>query len=253
MSSQSHLEIEPKELIFRDVRLNQAYQLSLTLTNPLNASVEFSLRPSSPKYSISPPRVQLSPRQTITVTVRLFLNHYPHLSKGLQGQEDSILLRNSFFDQKVPVKYFLHSQAMRTRSSSPNDRTSATIISGSGVRQHVNNVVHGSSELLHDLTAQVKIKDHRIEELEGILGNLESKYPKLEEVISRRLEMERSSFEEKSQRVSCTCCIPIFCDCFVFIVAILFFYCFCTDCGNIASKRCSSRSVASTTSGKQQS
>jgi hypothetical protein len=76
------LVIEPGALTFRDVRLNQAYTTSLCITNPLTASVEFSLRPSAPRYIVTPGKVTLQGGQSIVVSVRLFLSHYPNYSKG---------------------------------------------------------------------------------------------------------------------------------------------------------------------------
>ena len=63
-------------------------------------------------------------------------------------------------------------------------------------------------DTLMDLRTQITAKDHRIQELENIIGRLESKHPNLQEIIHSRLEMERLVFEEKSEKVSTRqCCI----------------------------------------------
>lgn len=185
------MNFEPKQLTFRDVRLNQAYTTSLCITNPLTAAVEFTLRASSPRYSISPNRVVLNPNQSIVVTIRLFLNHYPNVQKGLQGQEDSIHIKSPYFDQKVQVDFFLHNQSARSRSASPIRGTPAGVPDKS----------RPGTDLISDLNAQLKVKDHRIEQLQSIVANLESKHPNLEEIVRAKIEKEREVFEEKSEKV----------------------------------------------------
>jgi hypothetical protein len=192
------LDIEPKSLVYRDVRLNQAYSSSICITNPLTASVEFTLRPSSPRYTITPNRVNLNGGQSIVVSVRLFLSHYPNYSKGVRGQDDTIHIKSSYFEQKVDVTFFLHSRdsvttASTSRSLSPNVRSSR------GNKDRITgNVVY---DPLSELQSQIYIKDNKIKELEGIIGQLESKYPSMQEIIRSRLEQERSVFEEKSEKV----------------------------------------------------
>ena len=198
------MNFEPKQLTFGDIRLNQAYTTSLCITNPLTAAVEFTIRPSSPRYSISPNRVNLNPNQSIVVTVRLFLNHYPNIPKGIQGQEDSIHIKSVFFDQKIPVEFFLHNQSARSRSTSPSERASAnvrftTTATAGANEQHGH---HSSMDLISELNAQIRSKDNRIAQLENIVANLESKHPNLQEIVQRKLEQEREVFEEKSQKVS---------------------------------------------------
>lgn len=61
------LEVSPSSLTFRDVRLNNAYVNSVCITNPLPATVEFTLRASSQRYSLTPNRVTLSAGQSIVV------------------------------------------------------------------------------------------------------------------------------------------------------------------------------------------
>ena len=64
------MKIEPRELIFRDIRLNVASTTSFTIENPLTAAVEFTLRASAPaRYDIKPSQIVLAPKQSIVVTV----------------------------------------------------------------------------------------------------------------------------------------------------------------------------------------
>ena len=187
------MEVEPKSLAFRDVFLNQAYTSSVCITNPLTAPVEFTLRPSSPRYTVTPNRVNLSGGQSIVVTVRLFLSHYPNFRQGVLGQDDTIHIKSSYFEQKVDVAFFLHSRdsttaASRSRSSSPMRPGFA----GS------------SADSLAELQKQVHSRDSKISQLETIISQLESKYPSVQEIVRNRIEQERVVFEEKSEKVLVT-------------------------------------------------
>lgn len=193
------MELEPKSIVFRDVRLNQAYTSSLCISNPLAAAVEFTLRPSSTRYTISPNRVHLSPNQSIVVSVRLYLNHYPNVtsSRGRDGAiEDSVHLKSTFFDQQIPLSFFMHtsaSAAMRSRSLSPAEVVTPGHPPRSGSRRGL--------DLIEDMKHHMKAKDKRIQELEGLIGQLEAKHPSMSAIIQARIEQEREKFEEKSQKV----------------------------------------------------
>lgn len=206
------MDFEPRQLVFRDVRLNQSYTTSLCITNPLNSPVEFTIRSSnSSRYSISPNQVQLQPKQSIVVTIRLFLNHYPvhHLSKGMHhhhGQEDSLHIKSVYFDQKLTIQFFLHSSMMR--SSSPLSRSTSP--SGSRVRFTRNTAVTAdkmnSSDnnmmvIINELKQQILDRDNRIIELQNTITALESKHPKWTEIIRSKVKQERDVFEERSSRI----------------------------------------------------
>ena len=190
------LEVEPRCLNFRDVFLNQAYTTSLCLTNPLTAPVEFTLRPSSPRYTVTPNRVNLSGGQSIVVTVRLFLSHYPNFRQGVRGQDDTIHIKSAYFEQNVDVSFFLHSRdsgtsISRSRSASPLRPTAGSTSSVAAA---------GGVNSLAELQSQVYARDTRISQLESIISQLESKYPSLKEIVRNRVEQERLIFEEKSEK-----------------------------------------------------
>ena len=130
----SMLEIEPKELVFREVRLNQSYTSSLCLTNGQAISIDISIRPSSSRYHVSPSRVHLNPGQSIVITVRLHITHFPNYALGVRGQTDSIQISSTFFEQKVDVHFFLSPKknSARPRSLSPfkRDTEGKTISAG---------------------------------------------------------------------------------------------------------------------------
>ena len=188
--SQDIMKIEPRELIFRDIRLNVASTTSFTIENPLTAAVEFTLRASAPaRYDIKPSQIVLAPKQSIVVTVRLFLRTFSGTQQG--GHSDSIHIKSHYFDQKIPVQFYMNSRLTQSRSPSPRERAVSGLKASSI-----------SNDLVNELNDQIKVKDHRIEELQRIVGNLQSKHPDLERIINARLEEERSVFEEKSHRVS---------------------------------------------------
>lgn len=121
------IDVEPKELIFREVRLNQSYTSSLCLTNSQAISIDINLRPSSNRYHVSPNRIHLEAGQSIVVSVRLHVTHFPNYALGVKGQSDSIHLSSSFFEQKVDVRFYLtpkKSGYQAARSLSPSNSRS---------------------------------------------------------------------------------------------------------------------------------
>jgi hypothetical protein len=112
------LDVSPSSLVFRDVRLKQAYSTSLCISNQLNASVEFTIRTSSPRYSVTPSNLTLHAGQSVVVTVRLFLSSFPNQSRGATGQDDFILIKSSYFDQKVKTTLFLNNNTPTSTAAS---------------------------------------------------------------------------------------------------------------------------------------
>ena len=194
------MDISPNTLVFRDIHLNQSYTSSLCISNPWTTSVEFTLRPSSSRYVVTPNRVALSSGQSIVVTVRLFLSHFPNYSKGIRGQEDTIHVKSTYFEQNVNMTFFLHDrggeanssqQALaRSRSSSPSGRGA-----GGGLSTRV------PRDTLVELQQQLASKDEKTRRLEGIITQLESKYPSVQEIVKSKVEQERIVYEEKSEKV----------------------------------------------------
>ena len=206
------LDVSPDSLVYRDVRLNNAYVNSVCITNPLAATVEFTLRPSSQRYAVTPSRVTLSAGQSIVVTVRLFLAHYPNFIKGSRGQEDHIQMKSSYFEQKIPLVFFLHSRdtptsAIRARSLSPMHRgetfdasadTSSLVRKGSSRREATPS--RQGQEMIETLSAVIKTKDEKIQKLNETIGFLESKYPNWQAIVRNRIDQERSVFEGKEYK-----------------------------------------------------
>lgn len=190
------MEFEPQVVVFRDVRLHQSYTTNLCITNPMSASVDFTIRCSSTRYSVSPNRVHLQPKQSIVITIKLFLNHYPKISQSTINKsiEDYLHIKSTYFDQKVPLEFFLSASLLPSmfRSASPPVRRNE-LSSTSNQKP---------TSTLHELQAQVNQKDRRIADLEAQVAGLESKYPDLQAMIRLKLEEERASFEEKSQKVN---------------------------------------------------
>lgn len=108
---------EPEILAFNNVRLNQAYSSSLCITNSADSSLEFTLRATSPRYSISPNRVRLDAGASAVVTVRLFVSQ-AHASAGTKA--DYLVLKCLYSEQRLPVSYTLYKKAPGGRSRSPS-------------------------------------------------------------------------------------------------------------------------------------
>ena len=94
------MDIEPSSLSFREVRINQTYTASLCISNSFQTPVEFQLIPSHQRYTISPNRVTLYPKQSIVITVKLFSNQ----RKLDSSIEDSIRLKSDFSEQRIPIE-----------------------------------------------------------------------------------------------------------------------------------------------------
>eukprot|EP01031_Cornospumella_fuschlensis_P036572 gene36572-44365_t len=185
------MEFEPSVLVFRDVRLSQVYSTSLCITNSYSTSVDFSIRCSSNRLSVTPSKVHLTPGQSIVVTVKLFLNHYPSQTREQIRQkpmDDYLMLKSSFFDLKVPIETYINSHPRSSsRSPSPLNR-----------RKDGQNE---AGQIIGELQMQIHSKDKRIKDMEEILGKLERKYPDLQDIIAARVQAERASFEEKSEKI----------------------------------------------------
>ncbi len=74
---------------------------------------------------------------------------------------------------------------------------------GSGTKRPPSGQHHqqDKGDLIQELQLQLKWKDRKIEELQEMMGNLEAKHPNLDKIIDAKIQMERLSFEEKSEKV----------------------------------------------------
>jgi hypothetical protein len=167
------LKVEPTKIVFRDLRLNQPYTTSLCITNPLDVSVDFALRPNHTRYQVSPNSVHLRPGQSIVVSIRVYISSYPKVAKGSKGLVDSLLLVSSFFQQKVEI-----SLLSRTSEDSIED--------------HDFQGEYNYQRLEHQRSS---------ERFQSLIHSLESEHPDFEKILAERIQYERSLFEEKSQKV----------------------------------------------------
>lgn len=191
-SSTSMLNVEPQSLVFRNVTLNQTYTTSVCISNPLTAGVDISLRPSNPRYQLSPNKATLGPGQSVVVTVRLLLAHYPNMKKGVQGVEDTLHIKSRYFEQSVSVTFFLDQShtgmgAMSALEGRPplNARSSSPGRVAFGP---------GADPLLTQAHAELQAKDDRICNLEEQLEIMQAPYPELKDAIAKALELEREVF-----------------------------------------------------------
>ena len=162
------LKCEPKSVTFNDVRLNH-------------------------------------PHVTIIVTVRLFLAHYPNFDRGLRGQEDTIQLKSSFFEQKINTLFYLQNVTGRSRSISParsgnttpSRNSSHNRSDSSNTNSNSNSSTHSHSNSNSNSPKDKKV----IGLLEGVVKELESRNPQLKEIIDRKMAIEKLVFEQKSEKV----------------------------------------------------
>ena len=219
------MEFEPRNLVFRDVRLNQAYTTSLCISNTYPSSVDFSIIPSSSRYIVNPNRVNLSSGQSIVVTVRLFLNHNPSFSEGANSHEDIVVIKSSYFEHQISVVYSLNSKdtdistrqsiflkntaegVSTSQSLSPSLRERAahhpkSVSPTLQIKQQIVEAPSASTIKTIDLERQLSAKNKIVQHLESIIKQLESKYPSVQELVRNHVEQERLGFEEKSEKVS---------------------------------------------------
>jgi hypothetical protein len=165
---------------------------------------------------VNPNRVNLSPGQSIVITVRLFLNHNPTLSDGTNGHDDIITVKSSYFEHVVNVSFFLSnrdssinlstrqsiSPSLRTRVANQTNPTRSRSPNSNPLQQSQTERLNISTNKTIELEKQLSAKSRTIQQLEGIITQLESKYPSVQEVVRNRIEQERLNFEEKSEKVS---------------------------------------------------
>jgi hypothetical protein len=174
------LSCDPDHLAFASVRLNQAYKSSLCITNNDSTSVEFSIRSTSPRYSISPNRARLDAGKSIVVTVRLFVSATnPAPDATTSPKSDFLLLKTLYSEQRVRVSFQLF-----------NKREGTTSRSLSPSRQRVSIYSPGDRD-------RDRAPDSPVPPLPAEM------VPRTElQSLAKTLEQERLIFEEKSAKVS---------------------------------------------------
>lgn len=178
------MQIEPSKVIFRDVKLYHSYTSSISITNTSNTTVDFSLRSNHSRYQLSLSQVHLVPGQSVVVSIRLYMSSYPKDYKDFKEHIDIIHLSSSFFHQKIEIVLNFHQKKQTERNSQFQD---TSIIS--------------SQDNILELKSIIQQKDVKIEKLTSIIENLEQEYPDFQKILNDHIELERSIFEEKSQKV----------------------------------------------------
>lgn len=182
------IQVDPTGIGFDDVKLHQSYSQTIYLQNPLDAPIDFTLKPSSARYAVNPMKGRLNSRASIAITVKLYLNHMP-----ARSNQDFIMIESSYCSpKKIPIQISLLQSQSKSRSPSPSRETG-------GRSTSANRSV--SPDLINDLQGKIEFRDRKIQEYEELLGKLRSQHPHLEQIIHNRIEEERQSFEEKSARV----------------------------------------------------
>ncbi len=115
------LAIQPEELVFPEVEFGRDYVKVFLVTNSFESEVTVSIRSGAPtRYSLSPSAMTLAPGQSMSVSLKLRVNSFPNRQKGEQGQRDILHIKTTFFDQKIPVVFYLKSAQLSSAISPPS-------------------------------------------------------------------------------------------------------------------------------------
>jgi hypothetical protein len=216
------LAFEPEALTFGNVRLNQAYNTSICITNNEVHPVEFSLRCTSPRYSVSPNRVKLDVGKCQVVNVRLFVSQTTagasttssSMGTATPSKSDFLIVKSLYFEHRVPISYAIVKRA-RTASRSPSPQrgpgTSSSfessarmdqgpVPSASPPRPPFRRERDPSARV--DVLARPETDEDQTESRPTTAGNGGDAELRREYLAAmRRLEEERLMFDEKSEKV----------------------------------------------------
>jgi hypothetical protein len=123
-SANRMLHIEPEELVFQNVQLKQTYKQSIRITNSLQVPVEFTIRSSHARYTVSPAAMTLKAGETSTVEVALKILHEirPPTVAGVPQADhcikDVFHLRSQFFAQRFHATMYPATAAGHQRQPS---------------------------------------------------------------------------------------------------------------------------------------
>ena len=171
------LEVTPASVHFNDVCPHQTYTSPVVIKNPFPSNIELQLKCSSLKYSLSTNKVVIPPLQAVQVLVQLELHSVPHRN---YSSSDWLLIRSINLYQKVPLSFsVLRDNSYSTREvSRPHPPTMRAATSGVEVKD-----------------------DSRVEGLEAIIRELESRHPNMAELVRLKVEEECRVFEERSEEI----------------------------------------------------
>ena len=188
------LQADPAAISFHNVLPRQEYSTNFRLDNSLAAPAHLILTPSSSQlFQISPTEIHLAAKQSIIITVKLYLDHVPNM-KMLRDDFIMVKLKDQNTPMlKVPIEFSLSSRSASS-SPTPSSRRISATVKHKGEKS-------SSSSILNELHAQNVLKEKRIKELEESLGGISRKHPELDEVVQSVRDEERSKYEERSRRV----------------------------------------------------
>lgn len=215
------LSFEPEALSFGNVRLNQAYNTSICITNNEAHPVEFSLRCTSPRYSVSPNRVKLEAGRCQVVNVRLFVSQAGVSSATASSgpttpaKTDFLIVKSLYFEHKVPISYVVAKRSSASSRSPSPQRGGAVGTSSVDVSARVDRGPSASvspprSPARRQRTAPASSSSSAHPETEEGPGGASPPRHATEADVAlrrdylaamRRLEQERIIFDEKSEKV----------------------------------------------------
>jgi hypothetical protein len=98
------LQFYPEDVVFNEVRTNQTYIQSVTITNVTHNTVSFRIRPGSvDRLSVEPATVTLARGESKKVQVQLKLTKPLAKKKGSAPYKDTVHVKSDFFEKKFQV------------------------------------------------------------------------------------------------------------------------------------------------------
>lgn len=170
------LEVTPAAVHFPNIAIHQTYTAQIAIRNPFPSTVELQLKCSSSKYSLSTSKCVIPSHQSYQILIQLQVHTIPHKH---YTSNDWLFIRSMNIYQKIPLSFSVQPLDGRQEKSLP-----------------------GFSSLKSISASGIDIQDEsRLERLEAIIRQLESRHPNLEELVRLRVEEECKVFEDKSEEV----------------------------------------------------
>ena len=100
------ISIVPQGLDFQDVRQNQAYSQTMTITNELNTAVALRIRPqNADRFKVEPANVTIGAGERRDVSVTLRLVKPLARKKGGGPHKDTFHIKSDFFERNYNVLF----------------------------------------------------------------------------------------------------------------------------------------------------
>ena len=208
------IEVQPNNLVFRNVRQNTSYVSTVVITNTLASPVDITFTVSSNRYTITPATASLNSNESIAITVKLKLVNFYNIKSGLKGVKDFLSLKSTFFEQKIPLTFFLakpnaidspaasgsnpnHSQYPASNSNPPPNPNAQLIDQSVHFSRQIESLQMSNNSLSQSLRDQQQENQH----LRNMLENVNQTVPNVQALVDEQIRRERLDFENRSEKV----------------------------------------------------